>query len=144
MISRGKQPVRERFASGMAWAVDAKSGLPVYVGTLTPEHKGLKCGCICPACNGRLQAVALCDDSSDRHDRRAPFFRHDKKRQGPGCKFRVAELAALKLLAERGMIEIPASRKTAEYVGKSGLVYDGMGAGAAIKEEVIEHRLVSS
>ncbi|MGN6830728.1 hypothetical protein [Paucibacter sp. M5-1] len=81
---------------------------------------------------------------NDANSRRFPFFRHHKAQQGPGCKFRVAELAALKLLSERGLIEIPPPRRTSTYVGESGRRYEVEQIGEAIKEAIIEHRLVSS
>ena len=132
--------VPERFATGMAWAVDKQSGEPVYVGKLNGEHTGLRCACICPACDARLQAVGV--GAADR--RRAPFFRHHKAEQGPRCKYRVAELAALRLLAESGLIEIPAPRKHSKYLGASGRLYPAEHVGEAIEERIVEHRLISA
>lgn len=133
--------MREKPASGMAWAVDGRSNRPVYVGTLAANQTGLQCGCICPACNARLQAVNAGQDASSS---RTPFFRHHLTEQGPGCKFRVAELAALKLLAESGLIEIPAPRGVSAYAGRSGRIYNVEQRGEAVREAIIECRLVSA
>lgn len=132
--------VRERFATGMAWAVDKQSGEPVYVGKLGGEHTGLRCNCICPACDARLQAVGV----GHADPRRAPFFRHHQAEQGPGCKFRMAEMAALRLLFQSGLIEIPAPRKHSEYRGASGRLYPAERVGEAIEEAVVERRLISA
>lgn len=131
---------RERPAAGMAWAVDASSRRPVYVGDLQREQTGLRCGCICPACDAKLQAVGA---GSDGRSARAPFFRHHVAQQGPGCKYRVAELAALKLLVEKGVIEIPAPRRKGVHVGLSGALYEAEVVGSPVRERIIERRLVS-
>lgn len=126
----------------MAWAVKAKTRQPVYVGRLVPAERyvGLKCECECPACGAPLQAVNLREPAESR---RQPFFRHHVGTQGPGCKYRVAELAALKLLAEKGVIEIPAPRRRGEREGLSGTIYQAEAVGTAIRERVVERRLVS-
>ena len=124
----------------MAWAVDRVSRAPVYVGNLGEEHVGLRCGCVCPACDADLQAVGVGPNADPG---RAPFFRHHLAEQGPGCKYRVAELAALRLLFEKNLIEIPAPRKVSAYRGSSGQVYVGEHVGEAISERVVERRLVS-
>lgn len=134
--------VRERPAAGMAWAVKAKTRQPVYVGRLVPpeQYVGLKCDCECPACGAPLQAVNLREPAGSP---KQPFFRHHVGTQGPGCKYRVAELAALKLLAEKGVIEIPALRRRGEREGLSGTIYQAEAVGTAIRERVVERRLVS-
>lgn len=132
--------VQERFATGMAWAVDRASREPVYVGKLGSKHVGLRCNCICPACDARVQAVGVGPDAGPS---RAPFFRHHLAEQGPSCKYRVAELAALRLLFEQNLIEIPAPRRRSAYRGTSGHVYVGEHVGEAIAERVIQRRLIS-
>jgi len=140
MCSETARMDRGRPAGGMAWAADARSSRPTYIGALTREQTGLKCACICPKCNAQLQAV---NAGSDFSSGRLPFFRHHNAQQGPGCKYRVAELAALRLLAERGLIEIPAQRKTATYIGSSGKPYEAEVIGEAISEMIVDRRMVS-
>lgn len=133
--------VRERPAAGMAWAVKAVTREPVYVGRLDPgRHVGLRCQCVCPACGAQLQAVNLQEPPESS---RQPFFRHHVGTQGPGCKYRVAELAALKMLAEQGVIEIPAPRRLGTRVGISGTIYQAEAVGMAVRERIVERRLVS-
>lgn len=133
--------IRERPAAGMAWAISSTTRHPVYVGRLDPQvHVGLACDCLCPACGAPLQAVNLREPSSSP---RQPFFRHHVGTQGPGCKYRVAELAALKLLVEKGLIEIPAPRRRGDQLGLSGTIYQAEAVGSAVRERIIERRLVS-
>lgn len=132
--------IEEKPASGMAWAVDAATRVPVYIGKLTKAQTGLRCGCVCPACDARLQAVKA---GADAKERPAPFFRHHGVTQAPGCKSRVAELAALRLLAEKGVIEIPAPRKQAVRTGMSGTLYQAEAVGTAVRERIVERRLIS-
>lgn len=129
----------ERSAVGMSWAVDARTGQPVYVGKLGAAHVGLRCGCVCPACDAPLQAVFV---GHEGRGRRPPFFRHHRLQQGPGCKFRVAELAALRLLAESDLIEIPAPRRSGVYPGASGQIYTGEAVGAAAVQRVVSRRFI--
>jgi len=125
----------------MVWAIKGKTREPVYVGRLDPQrHVGLRCECECPACGSPLQAVNLREPAAST---RQPFFRHHVGTQGPGCKYRVAELAALKLLAEKGIIEIPAPRRHANRIGISGTIYPAEAVGAAVRERIVERRLVS-
>ena len=120
--------------------MDASTRAPVYVGKLTREMTGLACGCICPACDARLQAV---NAGASGDSRRVPFFRHHNMQQGPACKYRVAELAALQLLADKGMIEIPAPRKSSVFAGASGTLYPATAVGVAVRELIVARRLVS-
>ena len=132
--------IAARPAAGMAWAVEAVTRIPVYVGKLTRAQTGLRCGCICPACNAPLQAV---NAGAGPGQRKATFFRHHVGQQGPSCKYRVAELAALQLLAEKGVIEIPAPRRRGIVSGVSGTLYQGEAIGSAIQERIVERRLLS-
>lgn len=128
------------WTSGMAWAVRRESREPVYIGRLNRSDKGLACDCICPACDARLQAVA---PGMQATSSRVPFFRHHQAQQGPGCKHRMAELTALRLFAERGIIEIPAPRGCGAVVGISGKLYEKARVGEAIVEKVVERRAIS-
>lgn len=130
----------DRWTSGMAWAVRRASRQPVYIGKLHREDKGLACDCVCPACEAPLQAVA---PGMQATSTRVPFFRHHQAQQGPGCKHRVAELAALKLFAERGIIEIPAPRGSAAVVGFSGKVYEKARVGDVVVEKIVSKRVIS-
>lgn len=130
----------DRWTSGMAWAVRRASRQPVYIGKLRREDKGLACDCVCPACEAPLQAVA---PGLQATSTRVPFFRHHQAQQGPGCKHRVAELAALKLFAERGIIEIPAPRGSAAVVGFSGKVYEKARVGDVVVEKIVSKRVIS-
>lgn len=136
----------------MAWAVDRESRRPVYVGQLAREKTGLACDCVCPACGATLQAVnagkmpavlpADAPQSIAAHSRRASFFRHHNHQQGPGCKSRVAELAALRLLAEQGLIEIPAPQHRGQFHGFSKTLYFHDSTGDAVRAQVISRRYV--
>lgn len=132
----------ERLATGMAWAIHQESGEADYVGKLGPAAVGLRCRCVCPACGVPLEAVRVAPTTTPWH--RAPFFRHHGARQEPGCRSRVAEMAALKLLTERGLIRIPPPRKSAVYPGLSGRLYPGEQVGEAIEEAIVERRAVSA
>ncbi|MBG6083022.1 hypothetical protein IWX58_004772 [Rubrivivax gelatinosus] len=126
----------------MAWAIDTTTRRPVYVGQIPKERTGLLCNCQCPACGATLQAVNA--GEKPQPGKHAPFFRHHTGQQGPSCKFRVAELAALDLLANRGEIVIPAPRRTAVRAGVSGFLYHAEQQGAQVVERIIERRNVSN
>lgn len=137
---RQQGPEAQRWTSGMAWAVRQGSREPVYIGQLVRADKGLACACICPACDAPLQAVA---PGLQETSTRVPFFRHHQAQQGPGCKHRVAELTALRLFAEKGIIEIPAPTGSGAVIGHSGKLYEKARVGEVIREEVVGRRAIS-
>lgn len=128
----------------MAWAVDAESRRPVYIGDLKREQTGLACGCVCPACDARLQAVNAGRQAEVRRKKHSAelHFRHHTGQQGPGCKSRVAELAALRLLAEQGLIQLPVPRRVGSFVGISGHVHYHEVSGESMQETVISRSYV--
>ena len=104
----------------MAWARDSATGQPRYIGEIDAEHRGGKCGCECPSCRLPLIAVNAAKDTVMRR----PHFRHPEGAQRDECAILAARSAALQLLAEEGVIELPRRRMSARAQGLSGAQHE--------------------
>ena len=104
----------------MAWARDSATGQPRYIGEIDAEHRGGKCGCECPSCRLPLIAVNAAKDNVIRR----PHFRHPEGAQRDECAILAARSAALQLLAEDGVIELPRRRMSAHAQGLSGAQHE--------------------
>lgn len=109
----------------MAWATDIDSRRPVYIGQLARERTGRACKCVCPACDGELEAVnaGRPEEHFARPRALRPHFRHIAGHQRDGCLTYAANLAALHLLVEQGVIELPRRLVSGHVQGLSGQQY---------------------
>lgn len=128
----------------MAWAIQLQSRRPVHVQMLSRQQTGLACECECPACGARLEAVnaGRPADYFLQPRARRPFFRHHAGQQRDHCLVSVSRLAALRLLAERDEIDLPAPRSNRELVGASGHVYFGQAIGSPTRSKIIRREWI--
>lgn len=115
----------------MCWAVDEVTWGIVHISELDREHTGLRCGCVCPACDSALQAVnAGREGTHFRQARsRGQFFRHQAGQQKDQCLLLAAHMAALKLLYEREEIDVPPPRRRGLVHGASGQIFEAEAVG---------------
>lgn len=122
----------------IAWAVLSETGGIIHVSALNKEQNGLKCGCECPSCKGKLQAVNV--DKEDSHfakpNSRGKFFRHDSGQQTNGCAVIAARMAALRLLYEHDSIDLPAPTRQVAIHGASGHQYAGFAEGKRLRVKI--------
>jgi hypothetical protein len=104
----------------MAWARDIETGEPRYIGEIDAEHRGGKCGCECPSCRLALIAVNAAKDKVIKR----PHFRHPEGAQRDECTILAARAAAMRLLAEEGVIDLPRRRMSATAEGLSGALHE--------------------
>jgi hypothetical protein len=111
----------------MAWAVKNDTRAATHIGMLSRKQFGLACECVCPACDGVLQAVNAGQplEHYDKPNAMRPFFRHDVGQQKDACLTKVAQLAALHLLVTQQEIDLPTRRLSRAVVGATGHVYTG-------------------
>lgn len=128
----------------MAWAVDAQSLQPVHISLISRELTGLACGCLCPGCGARLQAVNAGRPASDfvhagngSKVAARPHFRHHTVQQQPGCKSSTARQVALHLLASTDEIDLPAPKAPGSVTGVSGTVYQSTEYGVGLRSKVV-------
>lgn len=104
----------------MAWARDIETGEPRYIGEIDAEHRGGRCGCECPSC--RLPLIAV--NAAKEKVLRRPHFRHPEGAQRDECAVLAARVAAMRLLAEEGVIDLPRRRMSATAEGLSGALHE--------------------
>lgn len=104
----------------MAWARDIETGEPRYIGEIDAEHRGGKCGCECPSCRLALIAVNAAKEKLIKR----PHFRHPEGAQRDECAILAARAAAMRLLAEEGVIDLPRRRMSATAEGLSGALHE--------------------
>lgn len=104
----------------MAWARDIETGEPRYIGEIDAEHRGGRCGCECPSCSLPLIAVNAAKEKVVRR----PHFRHPEGAERDECAVLAARAAAMRLLAEEGVIDLPRRRMSASAEGLSGAVHE--------------------
>lgn len=104
----------------LTWAHDARTGEPRYIHD--PEVIDRSAECQCPACDLSLTPVL-----AGQQLRRNPtaHFRHPKGAQKDDCTLVAARLAAIRHLQERGFIDLPRRRMSANAIGFSGQGYEG-------------------
>lgn len=103
-----------------AWARDTLTGEPVYIMELGPNRRGGHCGCECPSCDQPLTAV----NAAKSEYIKRPHFRHPHGAAKSECMFLAARLAALQLLREQGLLELPARRIAGKVHGLSGTQHE--------------------
>ena len=104
----------------MAWARDIETGEPRYIGEIDADHRGGKCCCECPSCRLALIAVNAAKDKVIKR----PHFRHPEGAQRDECAILAARAAAMRLLAEEGVIDLPRRRMSASAEGLSGAIHE--------------------
>lgn len=104
----------------MAWARDSTTGEPVYVLELDKTRRGSKCGCECPSCDLPLQAV----NAAKTEYKKRPHFRHPEGAPKSECLYLSARLAAIQLLRDHGMIQLPRRMIRGHVVGLSGVIHE--------------------
>lgn len=124
----------------MVWAVREADLLPVFIGEITRDRKGLDCACVCPECGAKLEAVNA--GRPDEHFLRPgvlrPHFRHHSKPQTSTCRSSVARLAALHLLVDSDELDLPPPVANGRPIeGTSGAAYAGIASGDRVHAKVI-------
>lgn len=111
----------------MAWAVKQRTRAATHIGMLSREQAGLACDCVCPGCGGVLQAVNAGRplEHYDKPNTMRPFFRHDVGQQKDACLTKVAQLAALHLLATQQEFDLPTRGVSRSVRGATGHLYTG-------------------
>lgn len=104
----------------MAWARDIETGQPRYIGEIDADHRGKLCGCECPSCRLPLTAVNAAKEKVVRR----PHFRHPEGAERDECVVLAARTAAMRLLAEEGVIDLPRRRMSASAEGLSGALHE--------------------
>jgi hypothetical protein len=104
----------------MAWARDIETGEPRYIGEIDADHRGKLCGCECPSCRLPLTAVNAAKEKVVRR----PHFRHPEGAERDECVVLAARAAAMRLLAEEGVIDLPRRRMSASAEGLSGALHE--------------------
>jgi hypothetical protein len=104
----------------MAWARDIETGEPRYIGEIDADHRGKLCGCECPSCRLPLTAVNAAKEKVVRR----PHFRHPEGAERDECVVLAARAAAMRLLAEEGVIHLPRRRMSASAEGLSGALHE--------------------
>ena len=100
----------------LAWARDSRTGEPLYILEIGPEHTGAQCGCECPSCGLPLTAV----NAAKTEFKRRPHFRHPEGAERNECLVLAARAAALKQLQEDGWLDLPRQRRSGRVAGLSG------------------------
>jgi hypothetical protein len=128
----------------MAWAVRAGSRKATHVSMLNRSETSLACACVCPACDGVLQAVNAGKTADEylRDGAMRPFFRHHAGQQRNACLQRVAQRAALELLASHQELVLPAPTFRRSVIGASGDVYTGEATGRSYRAQITSRHWV--
>lgn len=115
----------------MRWAVRNQSEIPVHISQLSRQETGLACGCHCPACSDKLQAVNAGVDPAHflKPNTLGQFFRHQDGKQRDSCLTAVARLTALQLLVDHQEIDLPGPTRSATVLGISGEIYQAVSVG---------------
>ena len=104
----------------LTWAHDVRTGEPRYIHDQEVIDEIAECQC--PACGLSLTSVL-----AGQPLRRNPtaHFRHPKGAQKDYCTLVSARLAVIQHLQERGYIDLPRRRMSANAIGFSGQGYEG-------------------
>ncbi len=139
-VNRASQAASWVTRSGtlMAWAVKQTTRTATHIGMLSRDQAGLACECACPACGGALQAVNAGRplEHYDKPNTLRPFFRHDTGQQKDACLAKVAQIAALHLLATRQEIDLPTRLVAQTVAGATGRLYTGQAVVGAARVRV--------
>lgn len=107
----------------MAWARDIDTGQARYILELDAAHSGKKCGCECVSCGEPLTAVNA--GKEEHRYKRRPHFRHPSGVSKDSCAVLTARAAALRLLVEDGVLDLPSRSVPGSWTGLSGQAYGG-------------------
>lgn len=119
----------------VAWARDRATGKPRYILELDASQGGRACGCECVSCGQPLTAV---NAGKEQHSYvRRPHFRHPNGAPKDSCAVLAARAAALRLLIDDGLIDLPARTVSASCKGLSGQEY-----AVSVTAEVQRRRIV--
>lgn len=110
----------------MTWAHDIETGEPVYIMELGPDRNGIRCRCECRSCGHPLMAVNAGKAEGTYFQK--PHFKHRSGVVKDSCLVLAARAAALRLLTEDGMIDLPSRTRSATWEGLSGSQYEGKAA----------------
>lgn len=143
-----KAPTSDRssLSTAMAWAHHVETSAAVHISMFTREETGKQCGCECLGCKAPLEAVNAGRDPShyDLPRTQRPFFRHARGQQRDECLVAAARLAALRLLAEQDVLELPAPRRDGHTAGLSGSLYIATARGAPFLATVARREWIDS
>jgi hypothetical protein len=104
----------------IAWAREEHTGQLLYILELQPEQRGKLCGCVCISCASPLTAV----NAAKTEWTVRPHFRHHAGTESHSCGVLSARAALIAALHEGDMIVLPMSRRSVEFLGLSGKVYE--------------------
>jgi hypothetical protein len=107
----------------MTWAHDIATGQPVYIMELDAAHNGNKCGCECGSCGQPLKAANAGKEEGTYVQK--PHFKHQAGVAKESCLVLAARAAALRLLIEGGVLDLPARTQSSSWIGLSGEEYQG-------------------
>lgn len=101
----------------MAWARDRNTGEPRYIGELGEDQRN---SCECISCSHPLTAV----NAGKKTFIKRPHFRHPAGTEKKSCHVLSARFAALNILRDEGVLELPRRRQSGGVTGLSGQYYD--------------------
>jgi hypothetical protein len=104
----------------IAWAREELTGQLLYILELQPQQRGKLCGCVCISCASPLTAV----NAAKAEWTVRPHFRHHAGTESHSCGVLSARAALIAALHEGDMIVLPMSRRSVEFLGLSGKVYE--------------------
>lgn len=107
----------------MTWAHDSITGQPLYIMELGAGRNGNMCGCECASCGQPLKAVNAGKKRGTYIQK--PHFKHQAGSVKSTCMVLAARAAALRLLLEDGMLDLPARTISRSWTGLSGATYNG-------------------
>ncbi|MDZ4187366.1 MAG: hypothetical protein U1D25_04535 [Hydrogenophaga sp.] len=116
----------------LTWANDARTGEPRYI----HDHEVIdgNAECQCPACDLSLTPVLA---GQPLRKNPTAHFRHPKGAQKDDCTIVAARLAAIRHLQDRGFIDLPRRRMSANAIGFSGQGYEGWAEKPAERVSII-------
>lgn len=107
----------------MTWAHDTVAGQPVYIGELDESRNGNACFCECASCGHPLRATNAGKAEGTYVQR--PHFKHQAGVVRNDCLVLTARAAALRLLIDEGVLDMPARTYASKWQGLSGKEYEG-------------------
>jgi hypothetical protein len=120
----------------MTWARDIATGSPVYIMELGPDRNGGHCGCECVGCEQPLRAANAGKIQGTYIQK--PHFKHSAGAARDSCLVLAARAAALQLLLEEGVIDLPPRTVSVSRQGLSGVSYEGTAEIRAERRRVLE------
>lgn len=97
----------------IVWAVDEQSGAARHISEVS---SGLACGCLCPGCSSRMEAV----NSENPNWKKRPHFRHYGTSETEDCVERAMLSGVKEVLAGATEIELPELRVKRAITAQDG------------------------